>query len=314
MAIVDLFSKRQKRIHGDFPDVYVYDKIPDTLRVQIIHIWDYALGNILEYDDELLHVKKMYRLIVGNLCREYGMFTLASYTREETRNFRYELQAFFLSETDHRRLIDTIELSFMTIDQKTRNNNYKNAGNPDQIADNAINELNQRFKEHIIGYKFEDGLIIRIDSELLHSKIIKPALRFLNHDHFKSAQQEFLMAYGNYLKGNTKGALIRSHKAFKNTMKAICDKNGWPYNTKATSKTLIKICLDMGLIPSYWEPQINALRIMLENGIPTGPSKLIDQRQGTPSKIIPDHVVTYVLHMTASAIVFLGESENAMNN
>ncbi len=78
MAIFDLFSKRQKRLSGDHPDVYVYDKIPDALRVQIIHIWDYALGSITEYDDELLDVKNIYRLIVGNLCREYGLFTLAS--------------------------------------------------------------------------------------------------------------------------------------------------------------------------------------------------------------------------------------------
>lgn len=37
--IFDLFSKRQKKLRGDVPDVYVYDNIPNALRVQIIHIW-----------------------------------------------------------------------------------------------------------------------------------------------------------------------------------------------------------------------------------------------------------------------------------
>lgn len=37
--IFDLFSKRQKKLKGDVPDVYVYDNIPNALRVQIINIW-----------------------------------------------------------------------------------------------------------------------------------------------------------------------------------------------------------------------------------------------------------------------------------
>ena len=38
MAIFDLFSKRQRRARGEVPDVYVYDKLPQELRVQIVHI------------------------------------------------------------------------------------------------------------------------------------------------------------------------------------------------------------------------------------------------------------------------------------
>jgi len=313
MAIFDLFSKRQKKLYRDLQDVYIYDKIPDPLRIQIIHIWDYALGDISEYNDESLNVNNMYRLIVGNLCREYGMFTLASYTQEESRNFRYELQAFFLSETDHRRLIDTIELSFITIDRRTRNYDFKKEKNHNQIADNAIKELNQRLREHAIGYKFEDGLIIRIDSEFIHSKIIKPVLKILTQNHFKKAQQEFLKAYGNYLKGNHIEALNKSHRALKMTMKGICDKNGWAYDAKITNKNLIIICLDNDLIPSYWQPQIHALGIMLENGIPAAINKLGSQKQGIATTKSIDHVVAYALNMTASAIVFLGESDKALS-
>ena len=34
------------------PDVYVYDKIPQELKVQIIHIWHDAIGNMSLYEDE----------------------------------------------------------------------------------------------------------------------------------------------------------------------------------------------------------------------------------------------------------------------
>ncbi len=34
--ITDIYSKRQKRLRGEFPDVYQYEDIPNELRNQII--------------------------------------------------------------------------------------------------------------------------------------------------------------------------------------------------------------------------------------------------------------------------------------
>ena len=45
MAVSDLFSKRQKRLRGEVPDVYQYDDIPSPLRVQIAYIIKDALGD-----------------------------------------------------------------------------------------------------------------------------------------------------------------------------------------------------------------------------------------------------------------------------
>jgi hypothetical protein len=76
MAIFDIFSKRQKALRGELPDVYRYDKIPDPLKVQIIHIWRDALGDEQAYQNEYLGAKGMYQFIVETLCREYGLFEL----------------------------------------------------------------------------------------------------------------------------------------------------------------------------------------------------------------------------------------------
>jgi hypothetical protein len=38
MAIIDLFSKRQKVLRNEVPDIYEYAQIPQALRVQIAHI------------------------------------------------------------------------------------------------------------------------------------------------------------------------------------------------------------------------------------------------------------------------------------
>ena len=44
MAVFDLFSKRQRKARGEVPDVYVYDKLPQELRVQVVHIIQDAFG------------------------------------------------------------------------------------------------------------------------------------------------------------------------------------------------------------------------------------------------------------------------------
>ncbi len=67
MAIYDLYSKRQKRLCGEVPDVYQYDNISNILRVQIVHIWQDALGNEKEYF-ACLDVKALYKFIVNILC------------------------------------------------------------------------------------------------------------------------------------------------------------------------------------------------------------------------------------------------------
>jgi hypothetical protein len=33
MAITELFHKRQKRIRGEYPDVYQYEELPNKLKV-----------------------------------------------------------------------------------------------------------------------------------------------------------------------------------------------------------------------------------------------------------------------------------------
>ena len=38
MAIFELFSKRQKELKGEVPEVYIFDDLPNPFIVQVIHI------------------------------------------------------------------------------------------------------------------------------------------------------------------------------------------------------------------------------------------------------------------------------------
>lgn len=93
MRIFDIFSKRQRKLRGEMPDVYTYDDLPEPLRVQIVHIWQDTLGNA-----EQMHrdgPASAYKIIVETLCREYGVFHLPGTNHYSRRNFLQELATFF---------------------------------------------------------------------------------------------------------------------------------------------------------------------------------------------------------------------------
>lgn len=257
MRVIDLFSKRQKRIRGDVPDVYVYDSIPDALRVQVIHIWRDTMGDVEQYHDQYYGygTHSVYKLIVESLCREYGLFSLAKRSGYNDRNYFEELITFFLSEQDIERVIDAIELSFRAIDSLTREYGYLKKQNAAEVATGAITELNFRFREHGVGYQFENGEIIRVDSEFIHHETVKPALRVLSNKGYEGAQQEFLRAHEHYRKGNMKESLNEALKSFESTLKAICKKKSWSFPDNATSRVLLDICFSNGLIPQILAKQ-----------------------------------------------------------
>jgi len=288
MAIFDLFSKRQKRLRGEVPDVYTYDDIPQTFRTQVILLWRDI--------DPLGHY---FQHMVKILCKEYGMFRLCDAVDGlGYRNYEEELARFFYECTEAEQVLDVIELAFKFIQIKCG-------------MDQPVEELNLRFKEHGIGYQFE-GRIVRVDSQLVHQEAVKPALTLLSSSEYAGAQQEFLSAYEHYRQGKHKEAMNDALKAFESTLKVICTKRKWKFNATATASKLLDICYQNELIPAFWQSHMTGLRATLEGGVPTGRNKTSAHGQGAVPTNVPDHLVSYVLHMTASTIVFLVKAEQKL--
>lgn len=310
MAIFDLFSKRQKRLRGEVPDVYSYNSLPDPLRVQIVHIIEYTLGDENQCYDEYLEVSGTYNKIVKILCKEHGKFYLVETHKRDNRycGGYIQLLNFILQEVNVEHCIDAIELSFTAIDRITRNSHYMRKNDYNKRADDAIHELNSRFKEHGIGYQFEDGQIMRIDSEHIHSEIIKPALLVLRDKRFVGANDEFLSAYEHYRHGNNKEALNAALKAFESTLKVICSIKKWSYSATDTSSKLLQICFDKGLVESFWQSHMASLRSLLESGVPTVRNRLGAHGQGEEVKEVPTHLVSFTLNSTAAAILLFAKS------
>ena len=304
MAIFDLFSKRQKRLRGEVPDIYSYDNLPQQFRVQIVHIIQEAIGTTsFRYRDSLVS-ESVYQFIHRTLCREYGVFSLGT---------EYQLDKdcvlnFLLNTKDIEKALDVIELCFKYIERVIKKDyDYPNHNHIDISPDEALQELNDRFKESAIGFQYENGDLIRVDSTYTHSEIVKPVISLLANMSFAGASEEYLKAHEHYRHGRNKECLTECLKAFESCMKIICKEKGWQYNPNDTSKRLIQICLQNELVPSFMQTQISSFQNLLESGIPTIRNKLGGHGQGQTPQKVDDEMTRYALNLTGSNIIFLVE-------
>ena len=309
MPSFDMFSKRQKKLRGEAPDVYTYDKIPHPLRVQVVHIWQDAFGNIYAYESQ---AGQVYKYIYEILCREYGVFHLNN-TYELNHGTLPEylsaLSDFFVSVEDSEKALDLIEISFRFIEVYARDNSYRHYSQSSITADDAIKDLNLRFLEHGVGYKYESGMLIRIDSELVHAEVVRPTLNLLRAKEYKGANEEFLKAHEHYRHQRYQECMNECLKAFESVMKAICHERKWQYNQKDTAKVLIDTCFKNGLIPHFLESHFTALRSSLESGVPTVRNKMSGHGQGVQPNAVPAYMAGYLLHLTATSILLMVEAE-----
>ncbi|MDZ8025727.1 MAG: hypothetical protein RMX97_13710 [Nostoc sp. DedQUE11] len=305
MKVYDIYSKRQKRLMGEFPDVYQYDDIPKQLRIQIVHIMNDAIGAYSNHKE----TANIFQVIHDILCREYGMLSLQGILSD---GYKGDVINFMLESNDTKQVIDVVELSFRLIYITYRSDNIRYYTAPKITLKNAIEELNFRFTEHGVGYQYESGEIIRVDSQIIHAEAVKPVLLLLSDVRFQGANEEFLKAHEHYRHKRYKECLVECLKAFESTMKTICDIQGWSYQPTDTAKKLIDICFQNNLIPAYLQTQFSSLRSNLESGIPTLRNKNAGHGQGSQPLTVPQHFAAYQLHLTASTILFLLEAEKAI--
>jgi hypothetical protein len=306
MPIFEIFSKRQKRLRGEMPDVFQYDTIPQQLKVQVIHIFREVFGSEANVESE------HWSLIHQALTREYGVFHLADVVDPygyETTQKALEVVRFFLQEQNAEKSLDVIELGAKVISQRiqTRRKFIK----IDQ-AKAAIAELNARFSEHAVGFQFESEQIIRVDSSIIHAEVVKPALALLRDPRFAGANEEYLSAYDHYRHGRIEESLTDALKCFESTMKSICNSRGWSYSDKSSAKELLDVCFAKQLLPSHLQAEFNALRATLEAGVPTVRNKQGAHGQGPRVRVVPRCIASYALHLTAANVLLLVSADKEL--
>ena len=309
MTIADLFSKRQQKIRPEAPDVHEYAHIPRSLRVQIVHVLRDLFGHEVTYD--LNGCREAFGEIEKTLCREYALCNLPTKPTDLTTSPDVRVIDFLLHEEDQEKVLDVVEVSFRLL-TRLRSSPEWQSRVPQEKFDKAVTELNSRFREYGIGYHYQNGEMVRIESQFLHAELVKPALALLTAKEYAEANAEFLKALKHCRKGETKECLNECLKTFESTMKAICIKKKWAFKPKDTAKELIDVCLKNGLTPPLIHSHIRGVRATLARGIPTIRNRLPGHGREVELMDVPPHYARYMLHLTAATIQFLIESEKAL--
>ncbi|RNL56540.1 STM4504/CBY_0614 family protein [Pedobacter jejuensis] len=305
----DLFSKRQKRERGEVPEVLSFDILPTALRVQIKMIIDDAFGVRKSGSGESNRPQLAYSMIHKILCREYGVFEIGVNGSGYAQSELEQVKSHLLYSPNVDQVLDIIELSFRYISRVINKdlNEYEITVNISMTPEEAMNELNLRFREHGVGYQFESDKIIRVDSTYMHSEVTKPTLSLLWDERFTGANEEYLKAHEHYRHGRNKECLTDCLKAFESAIKTICNENGWTYNPTDTASKLISICFTNNLIPSFTQNQFSSLQNLLTTGIPTIRNKVGGHGQGQVPQKVDDELTRYGLNLTGANIIFLIE-------
>ncbi|MDE0712561.1 MAG: hypothetical protein OXH60_10565 [Rhodospirillales bacterium] len=308
MAVIDLFSHQKQVAEGGTPDVFTYDSLPERLLVQVIHIWKDAIGPYYQaqgYElEEPPHNNVGWQYIHDTIAREHGVFQLGRIDRIDER-----CQTYLRKSPSVDASLDLIEMSFRYVDRHVRQcSQYEREDLGIAVtADAAIEELNERFRRAGVGYRFEGGMLIRVDSELVHSEVVLPALHFLQHKGFEGPRGEFLKAHAHFRAGETKAAVIEANNAFESTLKTICDQRGWSYPERPRASDLLKVVREKGLLPNYLDQSFDQLTATLKSGLPKVRGEEGGHGQGSIARPTPQYVAAYALHLAAAQILFLAE-------
>lgn len=285
-----VFSKRNKVIQFD---VLEYDELSPRLRNQIYYIFKDALA--IDFADNYSQSEpaNSFSYIHDTVCREHGLLHLYDYGQYSHAK---QCESYLKAGEDIMVLLDLIEISMREIEvlRESFSDDYLRLSEED-----AINELNHRFRENGVGYEFLNGILIRKDSQFLHEEATKPALHLMQEEGFSGALDEFLKAHDHFRKGNDKECIIYTGKAFESTMRTIGENQGWELTGKENASDLIALLVRKGVIPSYLQTTLQGLAT-LRNKVAHG--------QGGKPVPMPEHFVNYSLHLCATNIVFLVET------
>ena len=306
-----LYSQRQNTNQTCHP--LEYDEIPQEFIQQYLYIAQDFFNASLK---PIYGRHRYWEYLCKTYCRERGIPLIG----EDSEEYAWELDL-YLKHPDTRsdEILDIVELTFSTEIVPEPSIVVWAAVHhiPEEVAalevndfidDKAkfIDELNQRFRQHNLGYELVNGQIIRKDSELLVQETIAPAFSLLHDKRFSSAEDEMQKAFRFRKDGENAEAILNAAKAFESVMKVICSEMGYEYDAdKDTAKNLIAHLEKNAFYPPSLNTHIANIRTTLESALPTVRNKKSGHGAGTASTYISDAFADYALHLAATNIVFL---------
>jgi hypothetical protein len=210
--------------------------------------------------------------------------------------------------------IDVIELSFNEIREAQKNSEFVAFVQPKLNSDEATAKLNTRFQEHSIGFRFEKGEVVRLDSELLHSETTEKALSLMYTNGYEGPIEEFQLALKYYRQGPTHydDCLTNCLKAMESVLQQIVELRNWEMPGEAKFDNLFAEVKKKGLFPNFLGSHLGELKKFLQ-AVAVIRNEEGGHGSGSTPNEVPEHLVSYQIHLTGSAIVFLIQCNEAFD-
>ncbi|MED7818958.1 MULTISPECIES: STM4504/CBY_0614 family protein [unclassified Francisella] len=301
-----LFSQRYKEENNLYPEIYQYYDVPSEVRILVNNSIIYSLYYpfIRSYGPENKEVNDLLSYLIDIFLEENPIFL-----RKELRVQNIEFFERILRESELSYFFDAFELLIKGLHLLNSNGTYCRFKNKDQI-DNKIIFLNKKFLEYGFGYEFnlDCDSVIRVDNKLTHQEIVKASLHLLTDKRFSSANDEYLKAHDAYKKGNSKEVFINCSSSLESVMKIIIKLNDWEMPRTSTSSLLIDTLIENKFLKPYYSNILNNLKEVVsitsrirnkEGGHGAGTEELCNDMS----------LMTYVINITASTILFLMEHQ-----
>lgn len=245
--------------------------------------------------------KQLWILTYEAVSREWGNKFLEPYLS----NFIDRFESYIVSNDNYEHVLDLIECVIRTrISILSKFNGYYKFIN-DEILIKLIEELNERFLYAGVGYQYENDEIIRIDHQYVHKEILKPALEIIHNQAFEKVNEDYSNAHKHYRNQYIKDCIVACNRAFESLLKSICNECEWEYDPNNRASDLIKIIHKNGLFPVGMEKTIDNYIMTLKTGVPELRNHFGGHGSSSQSSSPSIYMAEYVLHLTATNIVFL---------
>lgn len=173
---------------------YQYDEVPNSFRVQLTYIIAGMYRAICRGDRYAADTSRqvvsygpdqLWAQIRNGLRLEFGLQELYAGSNAAYVHAQDEVCGFLIEEADAKQVLDAVDYIFHF--------RPKTAYPPGAAAvgSDAIKDLNERFAQNHLGYRFTDEQLVRIDSDYVHKEITEPAALLLRTPGFETAHQEF---------------------------------------------------------------------------------------------------------------------------
>lgn len=290
-SLESLFYHKNKLATGQIPKTFQYNEIPTAARNSIL------IAFTRNYPVKWGGLNKKsagYQILEGirEVCLEAFGCTSLSDSSDPIEDFKNG----FNSESDPAKIMTYIQLICCALKNKYNNQNL-------------IDKINWHLRNNGVGYKYENGSIIRIEDETYFDNVTAPVLSVLGEKGYEDTLSEFLKAYDELKNGQYNDAVTACTRGLETILKTRLDQAGKLDDPNCTVNYLLKQWFENVNVPDYMENYLNNLTPVLQ-GVATVRNK--DGAHGSTegdNDNLDEAFVRYIINQTAASILFIAECE-----